>query len=253
MKKFLTILLVVLMALPCTAYADETYPTSISLCYSGDAYAVDYVFNVPEGTNISSVTISDANCFYDWNYDKNEARLYISLASGNVIVKTKSIVTIVTDNEKIFLEPVSIVVNGNIKENVSAYHTAIPMDALAPGFDTPGHIGGEKCANCGITLIEPTPVSPTGPKVKAVLDEIGTLTVSGGLSDNPTAEGTTFLAVYNKDNRMLTLANITDQDQSDFSISIENMKDAHTVKVLRWETATLRPLHNAVEVNVISK
>ena len=253
MKKFLTILLVVLMALPCTAFAEETYQTTIALCYDGDAYSADYVFDVPEGANISSVTISDSNCFYDWNFDKNEARLYISLASGNVIVKAKSIVTIVTDNEKIFLEPVSIVVNGNIKENVSAYHTAIPMDALNPGYDTPGHIGGEKCANCGITLTEPSPVSPTGPKIKAVLDESGTLTVSGGLSDTPAAEGTTFLAVYNKDNRMLTLANITAQDQSDFSISIENMKDAHTVKVLRWETATLRPLHNAVEVNVISK
>lgn len=253
MKKFLIVLLVVLMALPHAAYAEEAFKTSIALCYDGDAYAVDYVFNVPEGTNISSVTVSDSSCFYDWNYDKNEARLYISLASGNVIVKAKSIVTIVTDNEKIFLEPVSIVVNGNIKENVSAYHTAIPMDALNPGYDTPGHIGGEKCATCGITLIEPTPVSPTGPKVKAVLDEIGTLTVSGGLSDTPTAEGTTFLAVYNKDKQMLTLANITAQDQSDFSISIENMKDAYTVKVLRWSMPSLRPLHNAAEVNVTSK
>ena len=193
------------------------------------------------------------NCFYDWNYDKNEARLYISLASGNVIAKAKSIATIVTDKEKIFLEPVSVVVNGNIKENVSAYHLAIPMDALTPGFDTPGHIGGEKCANCGIVLIEPSPVSPTGPKVKAVLEESGTLTVSGGLSDTPAAEGTTFLAVYDKDNQMLTLANITALDQSDFRISIENMKDAHTVKVLRWKIVSLMPLHNAVEVSVTGK
>lgn len=253
MKKFLIILLAVLMAIPCTAFADETYQTSIALCYGGDAYAVDYVFNVTVEANISSVTISDANCFYDWNYDKDEARLYISLASGNVIAKAKSIATIVTDKEKFFLELVSVVVNGNIKENVSAYHSAIPMDALNPGFDTPGHIGGEKCANCDITLTEPTPVSPTGPKVKAVLDESGTLTVSGGLSDTLTAEGTTFLAVYNKDNRMLTLANITALDQSDFSISIENMKDAYMVKVLRWAMPSLMPLHNAVEVNVVNE
>lgn len=245
--------MVVFMALPCTAYAEETFKTSIALCYDGDAYAVDYVFDVPEGTNISSVTISDVNCFYDWNFDKDEARLYISLASGNVIVKAKSIVTIVTDNEKIFLEPVSVVVNGNVKENVSAYHTVLPMESMPPTFDTPGCTGGEKCATCGITLTEPTPVSPTGPKVKAILEESGTLTVSGGLSDTTTAEGTTFLAVYNKDKQMLTLANITAQDQSDFSISIENMKDAYTVKVLRWSMPSLRPLHNAVEVNVTSK
>ena len=247
MKKFLISMLVVLMALPCTAFAEETYQTSIALCYDGDAYSADYVFDVPEGANILSVSITASSCFYDWNFVQDEARLYLSLASASPIAKAKIIATIVTDKEKVFLEPVSVVVNGNIKENVSAYHTAIPMDALAPGFDTPGHIGGEKCANCGITLIEPTPVSPTGPKVKAILEERGTLTVSGGLSDTPAAEGTTFLAVYDKDNRMLTLANITAQDQSDFSLSIENMKDAHTVKVLRWAMPSLIPLHNAVE------
>lgn len=247
MKKFLISMLVVLMALPCTAFAEETYQTSIALCYDGDAYSADYVFDVPEGANILSVSITASSCFYDWNFVQDEARLYLSLASASPIAKAKIIATIVTDKEKVFLEPVSVVVNGNIKENVSAYHTAIPMDALAPGFDTPGHIGGEKCANCGITLIEPTPVSPTGPKVKAILEESGTLTVSGGLADIPTAEGSTFLSVYDKDNKMLTLANITDLDQSDFSISIENMKDAHTVKVLRWAMPSLIPLHNAVE------
>lgn len=247
MKKFLISMLVVLMALPCTAFAEETYQTSIALCYDGDAYSADYVFDVPEGANILSVSITASSCFYDWNFVQDEARLYLSLASASPIAKAKIIATIVTDKEKIFLEPVSMVVNGNIKESVSAYHTAIPMDALNPGYDTPGHIGGEKCANCGIVLTEPSPVSPTGPKVNASLDSNGTLTVSGGLSDTPTAEGTTFLAVYNKDKQMLTLSNITAQDQSEFSISIENMKGAYTVKVLRWKIASLMPLHNAVE------
>lgn len=53
--------------------------------------------------------------------------------------------------------------------------------------------------------------------------------------------------------QMLTLSNITVQDQSEFSISIENMKDAHTVKVLRWAMPSLIPLHNAVEVNVVNE
>ena len=48
MKKFLTILLVVLMALPCTAFAEETFKTSIALCYDGEAYSADYVFDVHE-------------------------------------------------------------------------------------------------------------------------------------------------------------------------------------------------------------
>jgi hypothetical protein len=52
---------------------------------------------------------------------------------------------------------------------------------------------------------------------------------------------------------MLTLANITAQDQSDFNISIENMKNAHTVKILRWNMSNFRPLYNAVEVSVKSE
>ena len=90
------------------------------------------------------------------------------------------------------------------------------------------------------------------PNINAVFDD-GTLRVSGAVTEKSETEGTTFLAVYNKDNRMLTLANITALDQSDFSISIENMKDAHTVKVLRWAMPSLSPLHNAVAVNVTSK
>lgn len=251
MKKFLTILLVVLMALPCTAYADETYPTSIALCYGGDAYAVDYVFNVPEGTNISSVTVSDSNCFYDWNYDKNEARLYISLASGNVIPKAKTIATVKTSVDA-ELSLISMKVNGKTATNAFE-HTPQDMEYVAPGFDTPGKSGGKYCSNCGIVLEEAETVKPTGPIVSAVLDNNKTLTVSGGVSDNKVADGTTYLAVYNKDNRLLDLKIITELDQSDFNVPIENMKDAHTVKILRWEMPSLRPLHNAVEVSVKSE
>ena len=39
----------------------------------------------------------------------------------------------------------------------------------------------------------------------------------------------------------------------DFDPDVEYMKDAHTVKVLRWVMPSLRPLHNAVEVSVTSK
>ena len=237
------------MALPCTAYADETYQTCIALCYGGDAYSADYVFGVPEGANISSVMISDTNCIYDWNYNQDEARLYISLASGNVIAKAKTIAAIVTDKE-ISLTLVALKINGKTQENAFVEHTEADMDDILPGFDTPGKTGGKKCSNCGIVLTEPVPVSPTGPKVDAVLDSNGTLTVFGGLSDSPTAEGTTFAVVYNKDRSLLYAKDISGLDQSDFSISIGNMKNAYTVKIFRWTLSNLQPLHDAVEVSV---
>ena len=135
MKKFLVSILVVLMLCPCQIYASEVFETSVSLCYGGDAYSVDYVFAVPEGTDVLSVSVSDKNCMFDWNYVKDEARLYLSLASGNVISKSKTIATVGISKNAV-LEPVSVIVNGNIKNGVYAYHT-----------------DGEKCSNCGFVLV----------------------------------------------------------------------------------------------------
>lgn len=132
MKKFLVSILVVLMLCPCQIYASEVFETSVSLCYGGDAYSVDYVFAIEEDTDVLSVSVSDKNCMFDWNYVKDEARLYLSLASGNVISKSKTIATIGMSKDAV-LEPVSAIVNGNIKDGVYAYHT-----------------DGEKCENCGI-------------------------------------------------------------------------------------------------------
>ena len=129
-------------------------------------------------------------------------------------------------------------------------HNEVVTPDIKPGVSTPGYTGGTHCDVCGEVLIQPEFVPATGIWVKAILSDMGTLTVSGALSDNAVAEGTTFLSVYDKNNRMLSLVNITAKDQSDFSMSIENMKDAYIVKVLRWAMPSLMPLHNAVEVIV---
>ena len=234
--------------------AEAGYAYGVSLCYDGDAYSVDYVFNIQKNVEILSVSVSDTNCFYDWNYVESEARLYISIASANVIPKRGSIATIVTTNkEKWFPEVVSVIVNGNITENVSAYHATVSMEWMSPGYDTPGQIGGEKCPVCDVVLIEPEVVPPTGPKVKADLDERGLLTVSGGLSDNKVAENLTFVAVYDELAKMLKFINITELDQSDFSIIIDGMGDANYIKILRWEALKIRPVYEAVEVTVKSE
>ena len=132
-------------------------------------------------------------------------------------------------------------------------HNEVVTPDIKPGVSTPGYTGGTHCDVCGEVLIQPEFVPATGIWVKAILNEAGVLAITGALSDESIAEGTTFVSVYDKDKRMLTLADISKYDQSDFGISIENMKDAHTVKVLRWVMPNLRPLHNAVEVNVTSK
>ena len=155
MKRYLLILWVVLATINITTYANETYETSIALCYGSNAYAVDYVFEVQEDVNILSVTVSNKSCIYDWNHSKNEGKLYLSIASGYEIEKSVNIAVIVTDKEVNFLKPLSVVVNGKTKENVFAYHTAVTRESFHPTFDASGCIGGEKCENCGIVLKEP--------------------------------------------------------------------------------------------------
>ena len=130
-------------------------------------------------------------------------------------------------------------------------HNEVTTPDIKPGVSTPGYTGGTHCDVCGEILKQPEIVPATGIWVKAILSEVGTLKVAGALSDNAVAEGTTFLAVYNNDKSMLTLSDITALDQSDFSISIENMKDAHTVKILRWKMPGLIPVHKPAEATVI--
>ena len=139
------------------------------------------------------------------------------------------------------------------KEIPAKGHTEVATPDIKPGVSTPGYIGGTQCDSCGTILTQQEVVPPTGIWVKAMLSESDILTISGALSDKPADEWDTFLLVFNEDKRMITSVNITALDQSDFSISIENMKDAYTVKVLRWNMTSLKPLHNAVEVNVTSK
>lgn len=129
-------------------------------------------------------------------------------------------------------------------------HTSTNTPEVNPGYDTPGYAGGKHCEICDVVLTVPEVVEPTGPIVFAQINNNYVLTVSGGLSDNPIAAGITYIAVYDKSGKMLDLKNITNMNQSDFSTSVENMKDAHTVKVLRWDITNIKPLNQAVVVQV---
>ena len=177
----------------------------------------------------------------------------MSIASANIIPKAVKVANVRMYGLITYLSPVSVVVNGRIKNTNYFYHKLEIAEDVAPGFDTPGQFGGECCMECGVVLEEPQEIAPTGPVVYAVSDSNKTLTVSGGISDNEAAEGRTYLAVYDKDNKLLDLRSLTEYNQSDFSISIENMYDAHTVKLLRWEALSLTPLYDAVKVSVKSE
>ena len=166
-----------------------------------------------------------------------------------MIAKADTIATVVTDTEAELL-PVSIVVDGKIKNGVYAYHETVVTEGLDPTIDVPGYTSSEKCTRCDLMIVESETIPALGPDVEVALDEEGILTVSGVLSDSSAAEGMTYLAVYDESDRMIHLEDITDLDQTDFCVEIENVTDADTVKVFRFTELEYSPLHQAVEVNI---
>lgn len=129
MKKAISVLLSALfVSIFCfTAFAADDYTSSVILRQKEDVYSVDYVFNVEGNGEITSVTATDSGCILDWNYIKSEAKLYISLASANPIVKTQKIAE-VKSSAKIKLTAILLKVNG--------------MDAEAENF-IPGDVTGD--------------------------------------------------------------------------------------------------------------
>lgn len=125
-------------------------------------------------------------------------------------------------------------------------HTVLSIPDKAPGFNTPGSIGGTYCIVCGDTVTEATVVPPTGAVAKASVDAIGVLTFSGVLSDSTSTEGTTMLLVYDVCGRMMVAKDITAEDQTSISVQIPACGAAETVKLIRWDMATLKPLADAV-------
>ena len=163
MKKFITILIAILLLLSSMTVSAETdYAYNVSLCYDGDAYSVDYVFGVPDGVEVLSVSVSDANCFYDWNYVKSEARLYLSLASGDVIPRAKNIATIAADKENVVFEIISFKVNGLVNNEANPTHNHVIDKAVAPTCNETGLTEGSHCSVCNAVLVAQQVIPATG-------------------------------------------------------------------------------------------
>lgn len=113
MRKTISALLAAFLLLTlCTGvFAADEYTSNVILRQTGDVYSVDYIFKVEGDGEITAVTAIDTECLLDWNYVESEARLYLSLASGNPIAKGYKI-AVVKSTAKIKLTAESLKVNG---------------------------------------------------------------------------------------------------------------------------------------------
>jgi len=171
--------------------------------------------------------------------DSNDILTVKGVLSGNTVTEGTTLIAVYTDNGQL-LKTVDIT---ELKQ--SGFEIEIP------GCSGAGHI---KILRWDMATIKPFCDAikvdiVEYPIINASLYN-GTLAVSGALSEETEAEGATYLSVYDNNKRLLTVEDITALNQSDFSVFIEDMEDSCTVKLFRWEIARLRPLHNAVEVNV---
>lgn len=157
MKKIIAIVIATIMLIgSCFVYAAEGHSTDITFCSNAEVYSVDYQYFVSEETDILSVKVNTDNCIYDWNYIKSEARLYISLASANPIPSSKALLTITTKDD-VYLEPISVIVNG--KTSANSEHTEEEIPAVEPTVEKPGSTAGIKCSLCGFIIKEPIEIS----------------------------------------------------------------------------------------------
>lgn len=129
-------------------------------------------------------------------------------------------------------------------------HTEIITPGIAPGYDTPGYSDGVYCDVCGDVIKEPEEIKPLGTVISAVLDSDGNLKVYGALSDSTSTDGTTYVAVYDKNERMIMIKDITSLNQSDFEIELEGCHNARSIKIMRWDMDSLKPFQDSYRVDV---
>lgn len=251
MKRIFTVLIFAVILLHgASVFAEKN--SEVVLCCTEDAYSADYVFDVGRNPDSLQLKVNDKDCMFDWNYIKSEAKLYIGIASAKPIAKCKAIADITAD-KSITLTPVSLKTNGKTADLSLLNHISADMPEKAPTCDLPGSSGGIFCSRCGVTLAEPTVLPATGPIVKATLSTDNVLTISGTLSDNISADGVVIAAVYGK-NKLIKLFDISAQNQNSINFKTENITDADTVKIFRWESIlNLKPIYGDIEVKISQK
>ncbi len=237
-----------LLCLPSYA-AEGSFETPVVFCFGGDAIGIDLVYSVSGGSKITNVVCDLNGINLDWNYIEAEQRLYIAVASASPIPKAEKIAHIVTDGTAV-LTPISVLVDGKSNSGAHTAHTAAEIPTVPPTCDKAGHTGGLQCESCGYVMTEPQTTPPTGPVIHATVSASGTVSVSGAISDNDTAECMTLLSVYDGEGRITAAADITAENQSALDLNFGGCIGARTVKIFRWDAVTLMPLYLPIEVGV---
>lgn len=238
MKKYLSVFLAVWLCFFCSAAkAEDSVQIPVVICTSGAVYAVDYTFRVNGDADIQDVRCAFSGGMLEWSYDASEARLYISLASAYAFPKTEH-AAFVTADAGISLSLESVMVNGIPQTDVYSAHTESEIPAVPPTCDNGGWTAGKKCSVCGYIMEQPQPVPALGPDVKISYSSGGSITVSGKISDNAAAAGRIVLEVLSEDRQILQERDITDQDQTNFSVTLENCTGAAFVRISRLDAVT---------------
>jgi len=237
MRMLLSIFLAVCVCICCISVKAETdVKIPVALCYNGDAYAVDYVFRVAGNADIRTVQCNFGG-MVEWNYIESEARLYISLASAYAFPLTENILS-VTATADIALQLESATVNGVRRDDVFSAHTETEISAVPPTCDNEGWTAGKKCAFCGYVLEQPQAIPALKPDVEIVYAADDSITVSGKISDTATAQGRIIIEVLSKEKQILQRKDITDLDQTAFSVLIEDCREAAFVRITCSEFET---------------
>jgi len=247
MRKLLPVILAVCVCLCCVSVRAETdTEIPVTLCYSGEVYAVDYVFSVSGDADIRGAACGPG-IMLDWNCIASEGRLYISLASGRPIPPAKHLLT-VTASAGTTLQLESVAINGVRRDDVFSAHTGEEIPAVPPTYDSEGWTAGVKCAHCGYVSVQPQPVPALTPEVEIFFAADDSITVSGKLSDTADVRGHTVIEILSAQGTILHSEDITQLDLRAFSVRLEDCAGASSVRITRLDAETgalLRELYCA--------
>ncbi len=225
--------LLLLLTLPASVLAAEAEATTIlplSLCCTGEVYAVDLVYAISGQGEIADISLTVSDCLFDWNV--KEGCLYLALAASTPLAPCAAFAQ-VSCTGVLTLTPISLLLNAQSAELSHLSHgEAIPMEERAPTCDTPGAAGGSTCAVCGAVLEQCAVLPALGPSATAELSETGELTVSAVLSDDAVTGNIVLLAVYS-DGRMVCCEDVSDQPQNELSFVFSGIRRADGVKFFR--------------------
>ncbi len=243
---FPAVFLMAALALCVPAAAEGETIQEVVLCQKEEVSAIDMEYLVGEDVDKISVNILTSGS-RDWNYVKEEHRLYIAIASAEKIDLAHPIAEINAGGVPLKLNMLRI--NGSIVQQPVLTHTPEAISGERPTCEKDGRSEGVICKVCGAVLKEPQVIPATGPTLSAQINQEGHLVLSGAVSDDKVSKGFMLLAVYDKPGKMLTLLDISEQRPDHIEITIPECGNATRIKLFQL-TDNLVPRSNPIDVMV---